>query len=88
MTLLQKQTFVANYSYLTTHLIEIMERAAKANNNKQYQHAKNLVKTANEMYMYASMLEKEVEIARQQKSIEMSAKHRAIESLKKERDER
>jgi len=40
------------------------------------------------MYMYASMLEKEVEIARQQKSIEMSAKHRAVKSLRKERDER
>lgn len=85
MTLLQKQTFIANYSYLTTHLITIMEQAAEKNDQTRYKKAKALVGVANEMYMYASMLEKEVEIAIKQKSNEMTAKHRAVESLRKER---
>lgn len=89
MTLLQKQTFLANYSYLTTHLIEIMESAGKANNEKRYKLAKNLVDTANEMYMYARMLEKEEDMAQQRLNLERADKIRAIEKLRKIRgDER
>lgn len=89
MTLLQKQTFLANYSYLATQLINIMEDAAKANNSKRYKLAKNLVDTANEMYMYTRMLEKEEDMAQQKLNIERADKGRAIEKLREIRgDER
>ena len=83
MTLLQKQTFLSNYSYLTTHLIDIMESAGEANNEKRYKLAKNLVDTANEMYMYARMLEKEEDMAQQRLSLERADKLRAIDKLRK-----
>lgn len=83
MTLLQKQTFLSNYSYLTTHLIDIMKSAGEANNEKRYKLAKNLVDTANEMYMYARMLEKEEDMAQQRLSLERADKLRAIDKLRK-----
>lgn len=89
MTLLQKQNFLANYSYLTTHLIEIMEAAAKDKNEKRYKLAKNLVDTANEMYMYTRMLEREEQFAQQSLNIQRADKIRAVEKLREIRgDER
>ncbi len=83
MTLFQKQTFLANYSYLATQLIEVMERAADSNSNKKYQKAKNLVDALNEVYMYTRLLENEEQNAKQKLVIERTAKLRAVESLRK-----
>lgn len=83
MTLFQKQTFLANYSYLATQLIDVMERAANSNSKKKYQNAKNLVDALNEVYMYTRLLENEEQNAKQKLVIERKAKLRAIESLKK-----
>lgn len=83
MTLFQKQTFLANYSYLATQLIEVMERAADSNLNKKYQKAKNLVDALNEVYMYTRLLENEEQNAKQKLVIERTAKLRAVESLRK-----
>ena len=83
MTLFQKQTFLANYSYLATQLIDVMERAANSNSNKKYQNAKNLVDALNEVYMYTRLLENEEQNAQQKLVIERKAKLRAVESLRK-----
>lgn len=83
MTLFQKQTFLANYSYLATQLIDIMERAANSNSKKKYQNAKNLVDALNEVYMYTRLLENEEQNAQQKLVIERTAKLRAVESLRK-----
>lgn len=83
MTLFQKQTFLANYSYLATQLIDIMERAANSNSKKKYQNAKNLVDALNEVYMYTRLLENEEQNAQQKLVIERKAKLRAVESLRK-----
>jgi hypothetical protein len=83
MTLFQKQTFLANYSYLATQLIDVMERAANSNSKKKYQNAKNLVDALNEVYMYTRLLENEEQNAQQKLVIERTAKLRAVESLKK-----
>ena len=83
MTLFQKQTFLANYSYLATQLIDVMERAAKTNSKKKYQNAKNLVDALNEVYMYTRLLENEEKFAKDQLQIERKSKLRAVESLKK-----
>lgn len=83
MTLFQKQTFLANYSYLATQLIDVMERAANSNSKKKYQNAKNLVDALNEVYMYTRLLENEEQNAQQKLVIERKAKLRAVESLKK-----
>lgn len=83
MTLFQKQTFLANYSYLATQLIDVMERAANSNSKKKYQNAKNLVDALNEVYMYTRLLENEEQNAKQKLVIERKAKLRAVESLKK-----
>lgn len=83
MTLFQKQTFLANYSYLATQLIDVMERAANSNSKKKYQNAKNLVDALNEVYMYTRLLENEEQNAQQKLIIERTAKLRAVESLKK-----
>ncbi len=83
MTLFQKQTFLANYSYLATQLIDVMERAANSNSKKKYQNAKNLVDALNEVYMYTRLLENEEQNAQQKLIIERKAKLRAVESLRK-----
>lgn len=83
MTLFQKQTFLTNYSYLATQLIDVMERAANSNSNKKYQNAKNLVDALNEVYMYTRLLENEEQNAKQKLVIERTAKLRAVESLRK-----
>ena len=83
MTLFQKQTFLANYSYLATQLIDVMERAANSNSKKKYQNAKNLVDALNEVYMHTRLLENEEQNAKQKLVIERKAKLRAVESLKK-----
>lgn len=83
MTLFQKQTFLANYSYLATQLIDIMERAANSNSKKKYQNSKNLVDALNEVYMYTRLLENEEQNAQQKLVIERKAKLRAVESLRK-----
>jgi hypothetical protein len=83
MTLFQKQTFLANYSYLATQLIDVMERAANSNSKKKYQNAKNLVNALNEVYMYTRLLENEETNAKQKLVLERKAKLRAVESLKK-----
>lgn len=83
MTLFQKQTFLTNYSYLATQLIDVMERAANSNSKKKYQNAKNLVDALNEVYMYTRLLENEEQNAQQKLVIERTAKLRAVESLKK-----
>lgn len=83
MTLFQKQTFLANYSYLATQLIDVMERAANSNSKKKYQNAKNLVDALNEVYMYTRLLENEEQNAQQKLVIERKAKLRAVESLRK-----
>jgi hypothetical protein len=83
MTLFQKQTFLANYSYLATQLIDVMERAANSNSKKKYQNAKNLVDALNEVYMYTRLLENEEQNAQQKLVIERTAKLRAVESLRK-----
>lgn len=83
MTLFQKQTFLANYSYLATQLIDVMERAANSNSKKKYQNAKNLVDALNEVYMYTKLLENEEQNAQQKLVIERKAKLRAVESLRK-----
>lgn len=83
MTLFQKQTFLANYSYLATQLIDVMERAANSNSKKKYQNAKNLVDALNEVYMYTRLLENEEQNAKQKLVIERKAKLRAVESLRK-----
>lgn len=85
MTLFQKQTFLANYSFLATKLIDIMERAAKTDSKKKYQNAKNLVDALNEVYMYTRMLEKEEQYAKDKLKIERNDKLRAIETLRKVR---
>jgi len=82
MTLFQKQTFLANYSYLATQLIEIMERAAETDSEEKYKKAKNLVNALNEVYMYARLLENEEEYAKQQLQVERKDKIRAIEKLR------
>ena len=83
MTLFQKQTFLANYSYLATQLIDVMERAANSNSKKKYQNAKNLVDALNEVYMYTRLLENEEQNAQQKLVIERKSKLRAVESLRK-----
>lgn len=83
MTLFQKQTFLANYSYLATQLIDVMERAANSNSKKKYQNAKNLVDALNEVYMYTRLLENEEQNAQQKLVIERTAKLRSVESLRK-----
>jgi hypothetical protein len=83
MTLFQKQTFLANYSYLATQLIDVMGRAANSNSKKKYQNAKNLVDALNEVYMYTRLLENEEQNAQQKLVIERTAKLRAVESLRK-----
>lgn len=83
MTLFQKQTFLTNYSYLATQLIDVMERAANSNSKKKYQNAKNLVDALNEVYMYTRLLENEEQNAQQKLVIERTAKLRAVESLRK-----
>lgn len=85
MTLFQKQAFLANYSFLATKLIDIMERAAKTDSKKKYQNAKNLVDALNEVYMYTRMLEKEEQYAKDKLKIERNDKLRAIETLRKVR---
>ena len=85
MTLFQKQTFLANYSFLATKLIDIMERAAKTDSKKKYQNAKNLVDALNEVYMYTRMLEKEEQYAKDKLKIERNDKLRAVETLRKVR---
>lgn len=83
MTLFQKQTFLTNYSYLATQLIDVMERAANSNSKKKYQNAKNLVDALNEVYMYTRLLENEEQNAQQKLVIERTAKLRSVESLRK-----
>jgi nicotinic acid mononucleotide adenylyltransferase len=85
MTLFQKQTFLANYSFLATKLIDIMERAAKTDSKNKYENAKNLVDALNEVYMYTRMLEKEEQYAKEKLKIERNDKLRAIETLRKVR---
>ena len=59
------------------------------NNKKRYKLAKNLVDTANEMYMYARMLEKEEDMAQQRLSLERADKIREVKKLREIRgDER
>jgi len=86
MTLFQKQVFLANYNYLATQLIDIMERAAKTDSKNKYQKAKNLVDALNEVYMYTRILEKEEQYAKDKLKIERKDKLRAIETLRKIRE--
>jgi len=83
MTLFQKQTYLGHYSYITSFMVSIMEKASNKKNTKKYNEAKSLVDCINQMYMYTQLLENQNKLYESKLKIERKDKLRAVESLRK-----
>jgi len=83
MTLFQKQVYEANFNYLGQQFIKFYD---SSNGDKRKQ-ISEFIKALNQMYIHTNQLSMQIDILEKKLSIERQAKLRAVESLRKLRED-